>query len=142
MSFYRNLWTTKSCPINQKLMIKVRFVCLHIMLWNISKTIFYDKNCLAFERDGFDGQPLYFCNVATCDEKIIGYAISHYNYATWCGKGMLLQDLYVIPDFRGKRVGSKLLKAVAKVCSVRIAYEICTWLRNIYRMQLRMIVIN
>ncbi|EGI68250.1 Diamine acetyltransferase 2 [Acromyrmex echinatior] len=67
-----------------------------------------------FERDGFDGQPLYFCNVATCDEKIIGYAISHYNYASWCGKGMLLQDLYVSPDFRGKHVGSKLLKAVAK----------------------------
>ncbi|KYN11553.1 Diamine acetyltransferase 2 [Trachymyrmex cornetzi] len=67
-----------------------------------------------FERDGFGEQPLYLCNVATCDEKIIGYAVSHYTYSTWCGKGMLLQDLYVTSDFRGKHVGSKLLKAVAK----------------------------
>ncbi|KYN11554.1 Diamine acetyltransferase 2 [Trachymyrmex cornetzi] len=66
-----------------------------------------------FERDGFDGQPLYLCNVATCDEKIIGYAVSHYTYSTWCGKGMLLEDIYVTPNFRGKHVGSKLLKAVA-----------------------------
>ncbi|XP_018307258.1 uncharacterized protein [Mycetomoellerius zeteki] len=67
-----------------------------------------------FERDGFDGQPLYLCNVATCDEKVIGYAVSHYTYSTWCGKGMCLEDIYVTPDFRGKHVGSKLLKAVAK----------------------------
>ncbi|XP_011647225.1 diamine acetyltransferase 2 [Pogonomyrmex barbatus] len=66
------------------------------------------------ERDGFGEQPLYFCNVATSDEKIIGYAIFYYVYSTWYGKSMYLEDLYVKPDFRRKHVGTKLLKAVAK----------------------------
>ncbi|XP_025985881.1 thialysine N-epsilon-acetyltransferase [Solenopsis invicta] len=66
------------------------------------------------ERDGFDGQPLYFCNVATCDKKVIGYTLSYYTYSTWCGKAMYLEDIYVTPDFRGKHVGIKLLKTVAK----------------------------
>ncbi|XP_018393474.1 PREDICTED: diamine acetyltransferase 2-like isoform X2 [Cyphomyrmex costatus] len=66
------------------------------------------------ERDGFDGQPLYFCNVATSNEKVIGYTLSYYTYSTWCGKSMYLEDIYVTPDFRGKHVGSKLIKAVAK----------------------------
>ncbi|KAG5308099.1 SAT2 acetyltransferase, partial [Acromyrmex insinuator] len=66
------------------------------------------------ERDGFDGQPLYLCNVATSDEKVIGYTLSYYTYSTWCGKSMYLEDIYVTPDFRRKHVGKKLLKAVAK----------------------------
>ncbi|XP_077279600.1 thialysine N-epsilon-acetyltransferase-like isoform X2 [Temnothorax americanus] len=68
----------------------------------------------ALERDGFDGQPLYLCNVATSNEKIIGYALFYYVYSSWCGKSMCLEDIYVTPDFRGKRVGSMLVKAVAK----------------------------
>lgn len=35
---------------------------------------------------------------------------------------MYLEDIYVTPDFRGKHVGSKLLKAVAKVYLVKIIY--------------------
>lgn len=70
---------------------------------------------LALERDGFDGQPLFLCNVATCNEKVIGYAMFYYTYSTWCGKAMCLEDLYVTSNFRGKHIGSKLLKAVAKV---------------------------
>ncbi|XP_072753362.1 thialysine N-epsilon-acetyltransferase-like [Anoplolepis gracilipes] len=66
------------------------------------------------ERDGFDGQPLFFCNVATSNEKIIGYTIFYYTYTTWRGKVMYLEDLYVTSEFRGKHVGIKLLKAVAK----------------------------
>ncbi|XP_011691503.1 PREDICTED: diamine acetyltransferase 2-like [Wasmannia auropunctata] len=66
------------------------------------------------ERDGFDGQPLYLCNVATSNEKVIGYTIFYYTYSTWHGKSMYLEDIYVTSDFRGKHVGSKLLKAVAK----------------------------
>jgi len=82
------------------------------------------KKLLALERDGFDGQPLYFCNVATSNEKVIGYTLSYYTYSTWCGKSMYLEDIYVTPDFRGKHVGIKLLKAVAKVCLVRVTYVI------------------
>ncbi|XP_025985879.1 thialysine N-epsilon-acetyltransferase [Solenopsis invicta] len=66
------------------------------------------------ERDGFDGQPLYFCNVATYDKKVIGYTLFYYTYSSWYGKAMYLENIYVTPDFRGKHVGIKLLKTVAK----------------------------
>ncbi|XP_011873164.1 PREDICTED: diamine acetyltransferase 2 [Vollenhovia emeryi] len=66
------------------------------------------------ERDGFDGQPLYFCNVATSAGRVVGYTLSYYTYSTWCGKSMCLEDIYVTPDFRGRHVGSRLLKTVAK----------------------------
>lgn len=66
------------------------------------------------EKDGFDGQPLFLCNVATFNEKIIGYTIFYYIYSTWRGKAMYLEDIYVTPEFRGKHIGTKLLKAVAK----------------------------
>lgn len=97
------------------ILLYIMTVIYFIMLWNIFKIISYDEKFLALERDGFEGQPLYFCNVATSDEKIIGYTLSYYTYSTWCGKSMYLEDIYVTPDFRGKHVGSKLLKAVAKV---------------------------
>ncbi|KAL6440770.1 hypothetical protein ACFW04_003311 [Cataglyphis niger] len=66
------------------------------------------------ERDGFDGQPLFLCNVATSNERVIGYTIYYYVYSTWVGKAMYLEDIYVTPEFRGKHVGIKLLKSVAK----------------------------
>ncbi|KAH0945136.1 hypothetical protein HN011_002930 [Eciton burchellii] len=66
------------------------------------------------ERDGFDEHPLFFCNVATFDEKLIGYALFFYTYSTWRGKSMFMDDLYVTPQFRGKHVGIRLLKSVAK----------------------------
>ncbi|XP_014481671.1 PREDICTED: diamine acetyltransferase 2 [Dinoponera quadriceps] len=66
------------------------------------------------ERDGFDGQPLFFCNVATIDEKIIGYTLFYYIYSPWVGKAMCLEDIYVTPEFRGKHIGDKLLKSVVK----------------------------
>lgn len=72
--------------------------------------------CLALERDGFDENPLFFCNVATFNEKVIGYALFFYTYSTWCGKTMCMDDLYVTSEFRGKHVGIKLLRSVAKVC--------------------------
>ncbi|XP_032663417.1 leucine-rich repeat and guanylate kinase domain-containing protein [Odontomachus brunneus] len=71
-------------------------------------------NYKTLEKDGFDGQPLFFCNVATSGEKVIGYALFYYIYSTWVGKAMCLEDIYVTPEFRGKYVGDKLLKSVAK----------------------------
>ncbi|EFN80456.1 diamine acetyltransferase 2 [Harpegnathos saltator] len=66
------------------------------------------------EKDGFDGEPLFFCNVATSGEKVIGYALFYYIYSTWVGKAMCLEDIYVTSEFRGKHIGDKLLKSVAK----------------------------
>tara|TARA_R110000787_G_scaffold214048_2_gene323377 strand:- start:389 stop:880 length:492 start_codon:yes stop_codon:yes gene_type:complete len=46
----------------------------------------------------------------------IGSAIYFFNYSTWLAKsGLYLEDLYVMPEYRGKGAGVKLLKAMAKI---------------------------
>lgn len=68
------------------------------------------------ETDGFDTEhPLFICYVAETNKHIIGYTILYYTYSTWYGKAMYLEDLYIIPNYRGKHIGSRLLKTIAKV---------------------------
>lgn len=120
ISFCRNWQTMRRCQMDRKSILKVRFACACILYYKVSVNYFMKKTgfshiVIALERDGFDGQSLYLCNVATSNEKVIGYTLSYYVYSTWHGKAMYLEDIYVTPDFRGKHVGIKLIKAVAKV---------------------------
>lgn len=71
--------------------------------------------------------PQVFCHVATQDEVVVGIAIWHLNYSTWLGKhGMYLEDLYVVPEVRGRGHGMSLLKELAKICVDR-DYERLQW---------------
>jgi len=48
-------------------------------------------------------------------DKAVGFALFFYNYSTFLTRwGIYLEDLYVLPDFRGKGIGSALLKHVAE----------------------------
>ncbi|KAM9313160.1 thialysine N-epsilon-acetyltransferase [Gastrophryne carolinensis] len=74
-------------------------------------------------RDGFEeSAPLFRCLVAEAEEqraagpRLVGYALSHYIYSTWKGRALHLEDLYVMPQYRGRGIGSKLLNAVAELC--------------------------
>lgn len=54
--------------------------------------------------------------ICELDGQAIGSAIYFYNYSTWLAKpGLYLEDLYVMPEFRGKGAGVKLLKALANI---------------------------
>ena len=50
--------------------------------------------------------------VAEEDGKILGAAVYFFAYYTWVGKSLYLDDLYVGPEYRRKKVGSMLLKRV------------------------------
>lgn len=72
------------------------------------------------EKDGFDAEhPAFVCYVADFNKSIIGYTIAYYTYSTWRGRAMHLEDLYVTPKYRERQMGSRLLKAIAKVCSLK-----------------------
>jgi GNAT superfamily N-acetyltransferase len=57
-----------------------------------------------------------FALICELDGIVVGSAIYFFNYSTWLAKsGLYLEDLYVMPEYRGKGAGVKLLKAMAKI---------------------------
>lgn len=52
---------------------------------------------------------------AVKDKKEIGFALFFHNFSTFLGKaGIYLEDLYVIPEYRGRGCGRAILKELAK----------------------------
>ncbi|KAG8471308.1 hypothetical protein KFE25_009729 [Diacronema lutheri] len=47
------------------------------------------------------------------EASIVGFALGYETYSTWEGRGLYLEDLYVIPDARGAGLGKQLRRAVA-----------------------------
>ena len=54
------------------------------------------------------------------DESAIGYALFYENYASFRGqRGFYLEDLYVKPAFRGRKIGEAFLKRIAEIAASR-----------------------
>lgn len=54
------------------------------------------------------------------DGKEIGFALFFHNFSTFLGRsGVYLEDLYVMPEHRGKGYGKALLKQLAKIAVER-----------------------
>jgi GNAT superfamily N-acetyltransferase len=67
-------------------------------------------------RDGFGPNPFYTCLIADYDGQPAGFALFFYNYSTWMGRpGIYLEDLFVLPEFRGRGIGKALLQRVAAI---------------------------
>ena len=83
-------------------------------------------------RDGFGPQPYYWCLIAEQDQEPAGFALCFYSYSTWMGRpGVYLEDLFVLPKFRGLGIGKALLQrvaavAVSKECP-RLGWEVLDW---------------
>ena len=53
-------------------------------------------------------------------EKEIGFALFFHNFSTFLGKaGIYLEDLYVLPEYRGKGYGKGLLRKLAQITMER-----------------------
>ena len=54
------------------------------------------------------------------DKKEVGFALFFHNFSTFLGKsGIYLEDLFVLPEFRGKGYGKGLLKKLAQIAKER-----------------------
>lgn len=83
-------------------------------------------------RDGFGPTPFYFCLIAEQDGTPAGFALYFFNYSTWLGRpGLYLEDLFVLPEFRGLGIGKALLQRVAAVAvergCLRLQWEVLDW---------------
>lgn len=53
---------------------------------------------------------------AVKDGKEIGFALYFHNFSTFLGKaGIYLEDLFVLPDYRGRGFGKEILRYLAKI---------------------------
>jgi GNAT superfamily N-acetyltransferase len=67
-------------------------------------------------RDGFGDAPKFRVTIAEWDGQAAGFAFYFYIYSTWKGQpGLYLEDLFVRPEFRGKKIGFALLAHLAEV---------------------------
>jgi GNAT superfamily N-acetyltransferase len=67
-------------------------------------------------RHGFGPEPKYRCLLAEWAGKPAGFALFHYNFSTWRGQlGIYLEDLFVLPEMRGKGIGKALLQRLAQI---------------------------
>lgn len=81
---------------------------------------------------GFGPNPFYFCLIAESRETPAGFALYFFNYSTWLGRpGLYLEDLFVLPEFRGLGIGKALLQRVAAIAvekgCPRLQWEVLDW---------------
>lgn len=81
--------------------------------------------------DGFGPQPYYECLISEHDGKPTGFALYFPIYSTWQGPSLHLEDLFVLPEFRGKGIGKALLNQVAAAAvkrgCVRLQWDVLDW---------------
>jgi GNAT superfamily N-acetyltransferase len=50
----------------------------------------------------------------------VGFALFHHNFSTFLGRpGLYLEDLFVVPEWRGRGIGRLLLSRLAKMAVQR-----------------------
>lgn len=81
---------------------------------------------------GFGENPYYTCLIAEQDGTPAGFALFFYDYSTWLGKpGLYLEDLFVLPEFRGLGIGKALLQRLASIAlekgCARMKWEVLDW---------------
>jgi GNAT superfamily N-acetyltransferase len=110
-------------PISVVLMLNIRTAVLKdvpTLLALIQEMAEYERlPCLMTEQllvnDGFGRRPRFRVVMAEFDGEPAGYALFFDSYSTFQGRGLFLEDLYVRPRFRKKKVGHALLSRVAAI---------------------------
>jgi GNAT superfamily N-acetyltransferase len=80
----------------------------------------------------FSQNPLVRVTMAEWDGRPAGFALWFLNFSTWQGKpGIYLEDLFVRPAFRGKGIGTALLKDLAALAAregwTRFVWQVLDW---------------
>ena len=71
-------------------------------------------------------------HVAEAEGGLVGYSVSYLTFSTFLGQpGIWLEDLFVLPDFRGRGIGKALLGNLAGICRAngypRLEWSVLDW---------------
>ena len=83
-------------------------------------------------RDLFCDNPRVFAEIAEIDGEPAGFALWYYTYSTFRGRhGIWMEDLFVLPEFRGKGAGKCLMAHLARKCHTeqlaRLEWWVLDW---------------
>ncbi|MCI4377380.1 hypothetical protein PGIGA_G00202910 [Pangasianodon gigas] len=75
------------------------------------------------EQDGYSKNPFFHAIIAEVPEQHktkdghtkIGFSIYFYTYSSRKGRAVFMEDLYVMPEFRGKGIGKALMSKIAQL---------------------------
>lgn len=68
----------------------------------------------------FGARPYAEVLLARLDGRPVGFALFFHNFSTFVGKpGLYLEDLFVLPEYRGRGIGKALLVSLAKLAVER-----------------------
>ena len=81
--------------------------------------------------------------IAYAGEEAVGFAVWFHSYSTFLGRaGLYLEDLFVLPQWRGRGVGRRLLAYVARVAVARgcgrMEWSVLNWNEPAIRFYRRM----
>ncbi|BFZ06589.1 hypothetical protein BsWGS_09628 [Bradybaena similaris] len=117
----------EDCPEIMKLIIELA------VFEKLADQVRIDAEVL--KRDCFGEKPYFQCIVAEPENKdsnsLVGYALFFPTYSTWEGVCVHLEDLYVMPAYRGKGLGKRLWQHVTQIaldmgCS-RLQLSVLGW---------------
>ena len=81
--------------------------------------------------DGFGEQVLFESIILELDKKPVGMALFYNRYSTWKGKSLYLEDLFIIPEARGKKLGMMTMKYLANYAvdtdCYRFEWQVLDW---------------
>jgi len=85
-----------------------------------------------FDTALFGDNPRVFCEIAEWDGEPVGFALWFYTFSTFRGRhGIYLEDLFVLPEARGRGIGKSLLQHLARRCVAeglaRFEWSVLDW---------------
>ena len=80
----------------------------------------------------FGPQPRAFCDLVELDGEPVGFCLWFHTVSTFAGRaGIWIEDLFVLPEARGRGAGAALLKALARRCAEdglgRVDWAVLDW---------------
>lgn len=92
---------------------------IHSALLSLARSMDAEDKLVSTAQDilnnGFGAEPAFEVLIAEVDREFAGLCLSFPSFSTWRGtRGIYVQDLYVEPAFRSRRIGERLLKEAAR----------------------------